>query len=71
MDTSDRERMEELFCDVLKPALHAEELAHSVFLFLANKRDLADTMDKEEVSQKLNLKSIKHTWRKYTSAFTL
>lgn len=64
VDSSDRERVEELYCDVLKPALHAEELANSVFLFLVNKRDLSDTMDKEEVSVKLNLKSVKHIWRK-------
>lgn len=62
IDSSDRERLEELYCDVLKPALHAEELAHSLFLFLVNKRDLPDTMDKEEVTMKLNLNSVKHTW---------
>lgn len=66
VDSSDRERVEELFCDVLKPALHAEELAHSVFLFLVNKRDLTDTMDKDEVSAKLNLKSVKHVWSKFS-----
>lgn len=65
VDSSDRERLEELYCDVLKPALHAEELAGSIFLFLVNKRDLPDTMNKEEVTVKLNLQSVKHTWSKY------
>lgn len=62
IDSSDRERMDELYCDVLKPALSAEELANSLFLFLVNKRDLPDTMDKDEVFVKLSLKSLKHTW---------
>ncbi|XP_053379956.1 ADP-ribosylation factor 1-like [Mercenaria mercenaria] len=62
IDSSDRERLDELYCDVLKPALHAEELANSVFLFLVNKKDLPDTMNKDEVSIKLNLHSVKHVW---------
>ncbi|XP_060595576.1 ADP-ribosylation factor 1-like isoform X3 [Ruditapes philippinarum] len=62
IDSSDRERLDELYCDVLKPALHADELANSVFLFLVNKRDLPNTLDKDEVAAKLNLQSIKHIW---------
>ncbi|KAH3822489.1 uncharacterized protein LOC127882067 [Dreissena polymorpha] len=62
IDAADKERVEELFCDVLKPALHAEELAHSVFLFLVNKRDLPDTMTSEEVASRLSLKFMKHKW---------
>lgn len=62
VDSSDRERLDELYCDVLKPAVNAEELTHSLFLFLVNKTDLPDTMNKEEVTLKLNLKALKHTW---------
>ncbi|KAL4220959.1 hypothetical protein ACF0H5_019225 [Mactra antiquata] len=62
IDSSDGERLEELYCDVLKPALNAEELANSIFLFLVNKKDLPNTLTKEEVILKLNLKTIKHTW---------
>jgi GTPase SAR1 family protein len=65
IDSSDRERLDELYCDVLKPALHADELANSVFLFLVNKRDLPNTLDKDEVAAKLNLQSIKHIWSEF------
>ena len=64
IDSSDIHRLDELYCDVLKPALLAEELATSVFLFLANKKDLPDTIGKEELSTVLNLKCVKHTWSK-------
>lgn len=71
IDSSDIHRLDELYCDVLKPALLAEELATSVFLFLANKKDLPDTIGKEELSAVLNLKCVKHTWTMIeTSAIT-
>ncbi|XP_052820030.1 ADP-ribosylation factor 1-like [Mya arenaria] len=62
IDGADSERLEELYCDVIKPALHAEELAHSIFLFLVNKRDLPECLSAEEVADKLNLKALKHSW---------
>ena len=69
IDTADIQRLDELYCDVLKPALLAEELANSVFLFLANKKDLADTIGNEELATVLNLKSVKHTWSKSVTVF--
>ena len=65
IDSSDRERLDELYCDVLKPALHADELANSVFLFLVNKRDLPNTLNKDEVAARLNLQSVKHIWSEF------
>ena len=64
IDTADVHRLDELYCDVLKPALLAEELANSVFLFLANKKDLPDTIGMEDLVAVLNLKAVKHTWSK-------
>ena len=64
IDTADVHRLDELYCDVLKPALLAEELANSVFLFLANKKDLPDTIGMEDLVTVLNLKAVKHTWSK-------
>ena len=64
IDTADVHRLDELYCDVLKPALLAEELANSVFLFLANKKDLPDTIGMEDLATVLNLKAVKHTWSK-------
>ena len=64
IDSSDVQRLDELYCDVLKPALLAEELAQSVFLFLANKKDLENTISMEELVTVLNLKCMQHTWSK-------
>ena len=66
IDSSDVQRLDELYCDVLKPALLAEELAQSVFLFLANKKDLSDTIGMEELVTVLNLKCMQHTWSKFS-----
>ncbi|CAG5131705.1 unnamed protein product [Candidula unifasciata] len=62
IDSHDRERLDELNYDVIKPAVGAEELTNAVFLFLANKMDLADTMSIEEISEKLSLRFLKHPW---------
>ncbi|KAK6177126.1 hypothetical protein SNE40_015292 [Patella caerulea] len=62
IDSKDRERLDELNYDVIKPAIAAEELKESIFLFLANKMDLEDTMTIEEISDKLGLKNLKHPW---------
>ncbi|XP_041377509.1 ADP-ribosylation factor 3-like [Gigantopelta aegis] len=62
IDSKDHERLDELNYDVIKPAVAAEELAHSIFLFLANKMDLANTMTVDEITDKLGLKHLKHTW---------
>ncbi|XP_052819399.1 ADP-ribosylation factor 1-like [Mya arenaria] len=62
IDGADPERLQKLNCNVIKPALHADELAHSIFLFLVNKRDLPNCLSAEEVAAKLNLKALKHSW---------
>ncbi|KAK0063677.1 ADP-ribosylation factor 1 [Biomphalaria pfeifferi] len=62
IDSHDPERLDELNYDVIKPAMNAEELTSAVFLFLANKIDLPDTMSVEEISERLGLKYLKHPW---------
>ncbi|XP_059167418.1 uncharacterized protein LOC131949591 [Physella acuta] len=62
IDSHDPERLDELNYDVIKPAVNAEELTSAVFLFLANKIDLPDTMSVDEISDKLGLKCLKHPW---------
>ncbi|WAR14283.1 ARF1-like protein, partial [Mya arenaria] len=53
IDGADPERLQKLNCNVIKPALHADELAHSIFLFLVNKRDLPNCLSAEEVAANL------------------
>ncbi|KAL3862393.1 hypothetical protein ACJMK2_008362 [Sinanodonta woodiana] len=60
IDSTDSERLDELNYDVIKPALGADELSNSVFLFLANKCDLPNTMSSQEIADRLNLKAVKH-----------
>ncbi|XP_064611899.1 ADP-ribosylation factor 1-like isoform X2 [Liolophura sinensis] len=62
IDSSDRERLDELNFDVIKPAIQSEELETATLLFLANKQDLSQAMSVEEITEKLNLKSIVHNW---------
>ncbi|ESO90435.1 hypothetical protein LOTGIDRAFT_164018 [Lottia gigantea] len=62
IDSHDRERLDELNYDVIKPAVAAEELKESIFLFLANKNDLENNMTTEEIVDKLGLKNLKHKW---------
>ncbi|CAG5126533.1 unnamed protein product [Candidula unifasciata] len=62
IDSHDPERLDELNYDVIKPAVSAEELTNAVFLFLANKTDLPETMTTEEIAEKLGLRYLKHPW---------
>ncbi|KAL8571181.1 hypothetical protein ACOMHN_010642 [Nucella lapillus] len=62
IDSHDPERLDELNYDVLKPAMGAEELREAVFLFLANKVDLSHTVTVEEITERLGLQYLKHTW---------
>ncbi|XP_076451354.1 uncharacterized protein LOC143287294 [Babylonia areolata] len=62
IDSHDPERLDELNHDVLKPATGAEELKEAVFLFLANKVDLSHTVTTEEITERLGLQYLKHTW---------
>lgn len=64
IDSSDADRIEELSYDVIKPALQSEDLANCVLLFLANKQDLEKKMSVVEITNKLGLKSLRHTWSK-------
>ena len=69
IDSKDHERLDELNYDVIKPAVAAEELSNSIFLFLANKMDLDNTMSVEEITDKLGLKHLKHTWSELLALF--
>ena len=64
IDSHDPERLDELNYDVIKPAINAEELTSSVFLFLANKIDLPNTISTDEIVDRLGLKNLKHAWGK-------
>ena len=64
IDSNDRDRMKECR-DELHTFLKEEELKSSILLVLANKQDLPNAMSVEEVTEELNLNSIKdRTWRK-------
>ncbi|OWF45432.1 ADP-ribosylation factor 1-like [Mizuhopecten yessoensis] len=62
IDSHDKERLDELNHDVIKPALQAEELSSACFLFLANKCDMEPHMSSEEIHDRLGLRQLKHTW---------
>ena len=62
IDSHDPERLDELNYDVIKPAVAAEELMGAVFLFLANKADLAASLGANEIAERLGLKTLKHSW---------
>ncbi|XP_070206837.1 uncharacterized protein [Littorina saxatilis] len=62
IDSHDPERLDELNYDVIKPAMTAEELSGAIFLFLANKVDLSHTISVEEITERLGLQYLKHTW---------
>lgn len=71
IDRGDRERLEEVTYDVIKPALKSEELKDAVFLFLANKSDIKDGMSLQEISDSLTLNNLKRKWNIFTiSALT-
>jgi len=65
VDSHDKERLDELYYDVIKPCLASEELSNACFLFLANKCDIEPHMSIDEISDHLSLRTIKHTWSKY------
>lgn len=65
IDRGDRERLEEVTYDVIKPALKSEDLKDAVFLFLANKSDIEDGMSLQEISDSLALNNLKRRWSKY------
>ncbi|PVD35571.1 hypothetical protein C0Q70_02534 [Pomacea canaliculata] len=62
IDSHDPERLDELNYDVIKPAISAEELSSAIFLFLANKIDLSNTLSVKDISERLGLQYLKHTW---------
>ncbi|XP_076085204.1 ADP-ribosylation factor 2-like isoform X2 [Mytilus galloprovincialis] len=71
IDRGDRERLEEVTYDVIKPALKSEDLKDAVFLFLANKSDIEDGMSLQEISDSLALNNLKRRWNIFTiSALT-
>jgi GTPase SAR1 family protein len=59
IDSGDRERLEEVTYDVIKPALKSEELKDTVFMFLANKSDIKDGMSIQEITDALALQNLK------------
>lgn len=65
IDRGDRERLEEVTYDVIKPALKSEDLKDAVFLFLANKSDIEDGMSLQEISDSLALNNLKRRWSKH------
>lgn len=65
IDRGDRERLEEVTYDVIKPALKSEDLKDAVFLFLANKSDIEDGMSLREISDSLALNNLKRRWSEY------
>lgn len=62
IDSHDRERLDELNYDIIKPMVQSDELGNGIFLFLANKTDLENTMSIDEISERLGLKHLKHQW---------
>lgn len=65
VDSNDRERMEECR-DELSRFLCEDELKNCCLLVLANKQDLPNAMNLQEVAEKLDLNKLPHerTWRK-------
>lgn len=62
IDSCDRERLEEVAYDVIKPALKSDDLKDAIFLFLANKSDLENGMTIQEISDLLALHNLKRKW---------
>ncbi|XP_064018482.1 ADP-ribosylation factor 1-like [Pogoniulus pusillus] len=70
VDSSDRERLSEARGDLLR-MLADDVCAQAVLLVLANKQDLPDAMNTEEITDKLGLHSLRHRWHiQATSAIT-
>ena len=64
IDSNDRERIHECK-EELHRFLAEEELRDTSVLVLANKQDLPNAMSVDEITQKLELHSVKnHTWSK-------
>jgi ADP-ribosylation factor protein 1 len=59
VDSNDRERIGEARDELLR-MLNEDELRDAVLLVFANKRDLPNTMDVAEISEKLGLASLRH-----------
>ncbi len=69
VDSNDRDRIEEVK-DELWRLLGDDELNEIILLVLANKQDLPNAMSTEEVTEKLDLTSIKERdWCKYPILF--
>ncbi len=69
VDSNDRDRIEEVK-DELWRLLGEDELNEIILLVLANKQDLPNAMSTEEVTEKLDLTSIKERdWCKYPILF--
>ena len=58
IDSNDRERISECKDEIWR-LLAEDELKSSLFLVMANKQDLPHAMSVEEVTEKLDLNSIK------------
>ncbi len=70
VDSNDRDRIEECK-DELWRFLTEDELKESILLVLANKQDLPNAMSTQEVTEKLDLTSIKErNWCKYPIIIT-
>lgn len=70
IDSNDRERLEEVTYDVIKPALKSEELKDAVFLFLANKSDIENGMSLEDITEALTLRNLKRKWNIFSVSAT-
>lgn len=65
LDSSDRERLGEAR-EALRAVLSSQNSEKQVVLVLANKRDLSDTMSKEEIAEKMGLDTMtERSWRTY------
>eukprot|EP00731_Ephydatia_muelleri_P030264 Em0021g787a len=63
LDSSDRERLGEAR-EALRAVLSSQNSEKQVVLVLANKRDLSDTMSKEEIAEKMGLDTMtERSWR--------
>ncbi|KAJ8320437.1 LOW QUALITY PROTEIN: hypothetical protein KUTeg_002024, partial [Tegillarca granosa] len=54
IDSHDRERLDELNYDIIKPMVQSDELGNGIFLFLANKTDLENTMRSVQAKKALS-----------------
>ena len=69
VDSTDRGRLcdekngKESVQKELEQLLCVDQLRDAVFLIFANKQDMRDTLSAAEISEMLNLRSLRHTWR--------